>query len=300
MSEDFTYISVLEPFECVFKQSDVANSERKYKRFRICDIKVGKKQGIKLLKRFDERSFTRQERDLRGAELRELVQRIATKTVDDCFVALVRKELDKKSELLEMTIYFLEDGVKLGKTPRAVQGGEEEGAVGGAVEEHNIATLVLPHDWRKSFQKSLEKNIHLCHGHIGPAMEALRLGHNSYTDSEGKTCNFNGGTGDRELVQGRKIFQSKLRYKLHGMNPHGKSTLCKVHLNGDGSDCYLVYVDRKYMEMGRVFLLVGVFTHSECGIKTGARKKEHGTQRGGSANIPDATLDMEAAEKYLQ
>ncbi|XP_078694056.1 uncharacterized protein LOC144923424 [Branchiostoma floridae x Branchiostoma belcheri] len=334
-------ISVLHPYDYVCKQSLAAKSEGKYKRFRIYNIKVEKEEGETLLDSKLLVENTKQERD-EGEELRQAVQRyinrlreevadkfrrnsvpikkfeeiaenllkkdparfsFATSKSEDCFVALVSKLLEESGDIKEMTIHFLEDGVKVEKNEGAVPRGEEGGAVGGAAEDQRkepIATLILPQEWRNSFQKSLENNIHLCHGHIGPALEALRLGHNSYTDSERKTCNFNSSRGDRELVQGKKIFQSKLRYKLHGMNPHGKSTLCKVHLNGDGSDCYLVYVDRKYIEMGRVFLLVGVFTHSECGIKTGARKKEHGTRSGGSANIPDAALDMEAAEKYLQ
>eukprot|EP00058_Branchiostoma_floridae_P007537 XP_002593025.1 hypothetical protein BRAFLDRAFT_74344 [Branchiostoma floridae] len=231
----------------------------------------------------------------------------ATTKTEDCFVALVTKQLSEENgEIVDMTIYFLEHGVKVNNTGGAVQGGEEEGAVGGAVggaseeEQRNGPTLVLPQKWRKSFQRSLENNIHLCHGHLRPALEALRTGCNSYTDGDGKICKFNRSGGDRQLVQGLKIFQSKFSFRLEGKNPHGKSCLCKVHLNGDGSDCYLVYVDQTYKQMGRVFLLVGVFTHSECGIKTGARKKEHGTQRGGNRNIPDATLDMEAAERYLQ
>ncbi|XP_078612399.1 uncharacterized protein LOC144882468 [Branchiostoma floridae x Branchiostoma japonicum] len=222
-----------------------------------------------------------------------------TTKADNCFVGLVRKELEETTgNIVEMMIYFLEDGVKKSNTE------EEEGAVGGDAEgeaeeeQRQRATLVLPHDWRKSFAKSLENNIHLCHRHIRPALEALRLGRNSYADRDGKICKFNSSGGDRKLVQGRKIFQSKLSYKLHGKNPHGKSYLCKVHLNGEGSDCYLVYVDQNYKQMGRVFLLVGVFTHSECGVRKGAKKKEHATQRGG--DTMDITQDMEAAEEFLE
>ncbi|XP_066267978.1 uncharacterized protein [Branchiostoma lanceolatum] len=226
---------------------------------------------------------------------------LTTKTDDSCFVGLVQKHLKAESGDIEnMTFYFLEDGVKESNTGGAA-GGKEEGAMGGAaIQTHvHVATLVLPLDWEKSFAKSLKNNIHNCHGHVGPALEALRMGRDSYTDITGKTCKFTRSAGDRKLRQGVKIFKEKLSYKLDGKNPHGKSSLCKVHLNGDGSDCLLVYVVQNYMHAGRVFLLVGVHTHTECNITSGASTKEHSTKKGGDRGTLDITEDMEAARKYL-
>ncbi|CAH1245531.1 MPDU1 [Branchiostoma lanceolatum] len=114
---------------------------------------------------------------------------LTTKTDDSCFVGLVQKHLKAESGDIEnMTFYFLEDGVKESNTGGAA-GGKEEGAMGGAaIQTHvHVATLVLPLDWEKSFAKSLKNNIHNCHGHVGPALEALRAGRDSYTDLKGKS-----------------------------------------------------------------------------------------------------------------
>ncbi|CAH1245539.1 Hypp7505 [Branchiostoma lanceolatum] len=70
MSVDLT--SVLKPHEYVCKQSDAAKSEGKFRRFRIYDIKLTKREGIRLLKMLKERTLTQKDQ---ADEIRQMVQR---------------------------------------------------------------------------------------------------------------------------------------------------------------------------------------------------------------------------------